>query len=191
MAADHVTDAAIRELIDRQAILDCIHRYTRGMDRHDKQMVLSAYHPDAIDDHGHFVGLAADFVDWACWYHDKHQSAHHHYVTNHTVELAGDTAHAETYWLFAGVNKGDQPLMLSGGRYIDRFERRDGRWAIAARICIIEWIGDMANAELPAQAQAAIAAVGVAAQNKSDTSYERPLRVKRKPMQFKKPAATV
>jgi SnoaL-like domain len=63
MAKAKTTDAAIRELLDRQAILDCIHRYTRGMDRHDKEMALSAYHPDAIDDHGLYCGVAKDFID--------------------------------------------------------------------------------------------------------------------------------
>jgi hypothetical protein len=31
-------------------------RYSRGIDRLDRDMLLSAYHPDAIDDHGMFVG---------------------------------------------------------------------------------------------------------------------------------------
>ena len=44
--------AQIKHLIDRQAILDCLTRYCRGMDRFDRALVLSAYHPDAIDDHG-------------------------------------------------------------------------------------------------------------------------------------------
>ncbi len=150
MAKRKISDAALRELLDRQEILDCIHRYTRGMDRHDKEMVLSAYHPDAIDDHGLYCGVAKDFVDWACWFHDQNQTLHHHYVTNHSVEIDGDTAHAETYWLFVGVNKdGTHPLTLSGGRYIDRFERRDGKWGIAARTCLIEWQGDLAKLDAP------------------------------------------
>jgi SnoaL-like domain len=183
MAKAKITDAAIRELLDRQAILDCIHRYTRGMDRHDKEMALSAYHPDAIDDHGLYCGVAKDFIDWACRFHDEHQTLHHHYVTNHSVELDGDTAHAETYWLFVGVNRGEQaPTMMSGGRYIDRFERRNGRWAIAARACIIEWQGELTPANAPAEFKAAAVAAGVPAWNKSDISYQRPFNVKREPM---------
>jgi hypothetical protein len=183
MAAEKVSEAALRELVDRQAILDCIHRYTRSMDRHDKEMTLSAYHPDAIDDHGLYCGVAKDFVDWACWFHDQHQTLHHHYVTNHSVELDGDTAHAETYWLFVGVNKGDdRPLLISGGRYVDRFERRNGKWGIAARSCIIEWQGDLTKADAPAEFKAAAVAAGIPAWNKSDISYERPFNVKRKPM---------
>jgi hypothetical protein len=183
MAREQISEAALRELLDRQAILDCIHRYTRGMDRHDKELALSAYHPDAIDDHGLYCGLAKDFIDWACWFHDRNQTLHHHYVTNHSVELDGDTAHAETYWLFVGVNKDPaHPLMMSGGRYIDRFEWRQGKWGIAARACIIEWQGDLTQVNAPPEFAAAAVAAGVPAWNKSDVSYQRPFNVKRPPM---------
>ncbi len=29
--------------------------------------------------------------------------------------------------------------MVLGLRYVDRFERRDGRWLIAARVCAFDW----------------------------------------------------
>ena len=41
--------AEVQALVDRSAITDRLHRYTRGMDRHDREMVRSAYHDDAID----------------------------------------------------------------------------------------------------------------------------------------------
>src|SRR5215813_10484109 len=78
---------SVRELLDRQAILDCIHRYCRGVDRFDRDMVLSVYHPDAIDHHGAFVGGPEAFVDWAFNYHTENQQAHHHMVMNHSCEL--------------------------------------------------------------------------------------------------------
>ncbi|WP_243856728.1 nuclear transport factor 2 family protein [Paraburkholderia sp. BL6665CI2N2] len=90
----------LEELLDRQAILDCIHRYCRGVDRMDRELTLSAYHPDAIDDHGTFVGNPEEFVSWAFDYHSEHQLSHHHMVFNHSVDLQGDVAHTETYWLF-------------------------------------------------------------------------------------------
>ena len=63
----------IRHLIDRQAILDCLTRYCRGVDRFDRELVLSAYHSDAIDDHGAFVGTREEFIDWAFALHEKGQ----------------------------------------------------------------------------------------------------------------------
>ena len=41
----------LQELCDRAEILDCMHRYARGMDRLDRTLLRSAYHDGAIDDH--------------------------------------------------------------------------------------------------------------------------------------------
>jgi hypothetical protein len=35
----------------RAEIRDCIERYARGMDRRDRQVLRSAYHDGAVDDH--------------------------------------------------------------------------------------------------------------------------------------------
>ena len=94
--------AKLDALLDRAEILDCIHRYTRGMDRLDRELVRSAYHDGAIDEHGGFVGPVGDFLDWAFAYHAR-QVRHQHYVTNSSVELDGDAAHAETYYAAFGT----------------------------------------------------------------------------------------
>jgi hypothetical protein len=62
-------EKGLQELLERQAILDCIHRHCRGVDRMDRQLTLSAYHPDAIDDRGAFIGNPDEFVYWAFGYH--------------------------------------------------------------------------------------------------------------------------
>ncbi len=171
--------ATVLELKSRQDIVDCIHRYCRGVDRFDRELVLSAYHPDAVDDHGLFVGLAADFVDWAFAYHREHQVSHHHSVFNHNCELAGDIAHTETYYLFEGVNKVG-PVTLGGGRYIDRFERRSGKWAIAARICINEWVAELGSDPVPIDFRTALSNC-TSSRDRSDVSYSRPLQITRYP----------
>ncbi len=43
-------------LLDRQDILDCLTRFSRGMDRFDRELLLSAFHPDAVIAAGDFVG---------------------------------------------------------------------------------------------------------------------------------------
>lgn len=165
----------VQALLDRQQIQDCIVRYCSGVDRFDRDMLLSVYHPDATDDHGAFSGSAVDFVDWALAYHAKYQHGHKHYVLNHRCDLEGDTAHTETYWLFAGVNKIGPGTSMHGGRYLDRFEKRDGKWAIAARKCLIEWGGALEQITIPAEALAAYAATGTVSRDKADASYARPL----------------
>lgn len=169
----------VQALVDRQAILDCINRYARGVDRRDRELLLSVYHEDAWDDHAVFCGPAANFADWAFDFHDKYQTAHHHYILNHSCELDGDVAHAETYYLFAGVNREGPEVILSGGRYIDRFEKRSGRWAIAARKCLIEWGGTLNDVRYEPDYLAALRSSGVSARGREDTSYERPLKVDR------------
>jgi hypothetical protein len=173
----------LQELLDRQDILDCIHRYCRAVDRFDRELMLDVYHPDAIDDHGMFVGGREKFIDWAFGYHSIYQNLTHHIVTNHVCELQGDVAHAETYWIFSGINKDPEtaqeiPSSIHFGRYIDRLEKRSGRWAIAARACIIEWHGGLVDLPVPAEALAAYAKTGVGKRDRSDLSYMRPLQVR-------------
>ncbi len=162
---------------DREEIWDCLTRYCRGMDRLDRELARSAYHDDAVDDHVGFIGPVDGFLDWAFEYHGT-QVRHQHYVTNHSVEVDGDVAHAETYYLFVGTLPDEAaPLTVTGGRYLDRFERRDGRWAIAARVCLPEW-----STELPSllgnAAMDFVGLSGTVARDRTDASYERPLTVR-------------
>lgn len=170
-------EVQIRALQDRQAIHDCIVRYCRGVDRMDRELLLSAYHPDAIDDHGLFVGGPEAFADYFLAFHGENQSATQHIITNHYCELDGDMAHCESYWLFAAMNRQGPPLSLGGGRYIDRMERREGRWAIAARKCLMDWQGKPGEYDLtPEQFQLTLGA-GASVRDRSDPSYERPLTI--------------
>lgn len=170
----------LQAMLDRSEILDCLHRYCRGMDRLDRDLARSAYHDDAIDDHVAYSGPVDGFLDWAFAYHDG-QRRHQHYVTNHHVELDGDVAHSETYYLFVGTMRDDEaPLTVTGGRYIDRFERREGRWAIAARQCLVEWMTEQPSLLGPA-ARAFGDAFATIARDRTDVSYDRPLSVHPRP----------
>jgi ketosteroid isomerase-like protein len=162
-------DAELRRLLDRQEILDCIHRYTRGVDRLDADLVLSAYHEDAVDSHGPFAGSPQEFVDWL-WPRQAPRRSSQHIVTNHTVELDGDVAHAETYWLVALRGGEPEQITFGGGRYIDRFDRRDGEWRIAVRNVVSEWTTELPSVGLLGEAY------GEGRRDRTDMSYERPLQ---------------
>lgn len=180
----------VTELLDRQAILDCLMTYSRGVDRLDRDLLLSAYHEDAIDDHGMFVGNREEFADWAIAMHSATHLSHQHCLFNHSCELDGTVAHAETYYMFAGMNRVGQPLSVSGGRYIDRFEKRDGRWAIASRVCLRDWapLAEQPDPEdpstmtairdtLPAAIRQFMGAGPQPTRDRDDPSYARPLQV--------------
>jgi hypothetical protein len=162
----------LQELIDRADIHDALLRYTRGVDRLDEELLRSAYHPDAIDDHGIFRGTVEEFIAWAF---AGHRAGHHgeqHYITNHTCEIDGDVAHTETYFMMVGRNRTGTPVTLHGGRYIDQFERREGNWRIAHRVSMVEWTGGVTEADLPPVDRKEN---GTVARDRSDTSYDRPL----------------
>ena len=51
------------QLAAREAIREVANRYAYGVDRLDADCMRSAYWPEAIDNHGVFVGNAWEFVD--------------------------------------------------------------------------------------------------------------------------------
>jgi hypothetical protein len=135
-------DAELRRIVcemrDRHEIYDCLVRYCRGIDRFDRDIVASAYHPGAVDDHGDFVGPAEKFIDHAFALHARLQRRTQHHLTNHICEIQGDTAHTETYYIFRSLNIEAPWHSIVSGRYIDRLERRSGKWGIVARICTVD-----------------------------------------------------
>lgn len=161
-------------LLDRQDILDCLTRFSRGMDRFDREVFLSAFHSDAIVAAGDFVGRPVDLYDWATAMHEQGQVATHHNLLNHTCEIDGDTAHAETYYLFAARNR-DDTNWIAGGRYLDRLQRRDGGWGIVVRTTVIEWSGMVPTMPLPFAEVPDIDGNGAPSRSEADPSYQRPL----------------
>lgn len=171
------TEEMVRELYDKKKIQEAILRYCRGVDRMDRELFLSAYHPDAIDDHGFVVTGPEEFWTWVNTWHMRHNSIHQHIVTNHTCELDGDTAHCETYWLFAALDPNGDNLSIGGGRYIDRMEKRDGEWRIAARKCVADWGGAPKDVMVSPEQRRMLAESGIVARDRTDASYERPLTI--------------
>ena len=161
-------------LLDRQDILDCLTCFSRGMDRFDRAAFLSAFHADATIAAGPFVGPPDRLYDWARGLHEDGQVATHHNLLNHSCDIDGDVAHAETYYLFVGRNR-DETNWIAGGRYIDRLERRGGAWKIALRTNAIEWSGLVPTLPIPFMDVADIHLNRAPARSGDDPSYQRPL----------------
>lgn len=164
----------LEALLDRQDILDCVTRFSRGMDRFDRELFLSAFHDDAVIAAGPFVGGPDALYDWAAALHNLGQSATHHNLLNHTLDIHGDVAHSELYYLFVGRNR-DETNWMAGGRYIDRLERREQAWKIALRTNVIEWSGLVPTLPLPFADVPDLHENGRPSRSKSDPSYQRPL----------------
>ena len=129
----------VRYLKDRLDILDCVNNQSRGHDRHDVELMTSVYHDDGIDEHGPTVKLGPDYGEWANEVHSATFEDHLHNITTHTCEIEGDAAHCESYVIGSMLARDGKTMLLMGGRYLDRLERRDGAWRIALRRCTIEW----------------------------------------------------
>ena len=168
----------VQALLDKQDILECLTRFSRGMDRFDRDVFLSAFHPDATIAAGPFVGSAAECYDWAMPMHEAGQVSTQHNLLNVTYDIDGDTAHTETYYLFVGRNR-DDSNWTAGGRYVDRLERREGRWGIVLRTNVVEWSGMLPTTELPFADLADLDLNGSAARSAADISYRRPLSNRR------------
>jgi len=170
----------LEQLLDRQAILDCLNRFSRGMDRFDRELFLSAFHTDSTIAAGPFVGGPVDLYTWAQSLHEQGQVATHHNLLNHSCDIDGNVAHAETYYLFVGRNRDDSNWM-AGGRYIDKLEKREGQWKIALRTNVIEWSGLVPTMPIPYSDLPDIHLNGEPTRNKADPSYQRPLINRREP----------
>jgi SnoaL-like domain len=166
--------ARVDRLLDRQDIIDCLTRFSRGMDRFDRDLFLSAFHSDAVIAAGDYVGGPVALYDWASAMHREGQTATHHNLLNNTCEIDGDTAHSETYYLFAARNR-DETNWIAGGRYFDRLQRRDGVWRIAVRTNVIEWSGMVPTIPLPFADVPDIHGNGAPSRDTADPSYQRPL----------------
>ncbi len=145
------TPYSTERLADRAQIQDIMYRWCRAIDRLDLEAIRGVFHPDAIDMHGMYNGPVDGLLKWI---EERHRTIPFsmHSISNMLIEFAGpDTALVETY-LFcaqrysaegqrslaqlaggATGQSGSQMDLLVYGRYVDRFERRNGEWRIAHR----------------------------------------------------------
>jgi hypothetical protein len=118
---------------------DCVYRYRRGVDRTDADLVRSAYHDGAVEDHGDFDGRIDDLVAWVLGVRAKH-AIMQHVVANQHIEILDDAGVCESYFTAYRTSLADPGVLRTiGGRYVDRLARRDGRWGILERVVIHDW----------------------------------------------------
>ena len=128
-------------LEDREAIRTLLVTIARGTDRYDSELLRGAIFADARLDMGGKAPMSgADFVA-AIKPPAEPRPGRMHMVTNHSIDVAGDVAHAESHILSCQdqLVGGERKTRIRAGRYLDRFERRDGRWGLAARTLVDEW----------------------------------------------------
>jgi SnoaL-like domain len=164
----------VQWLTDRQEILDCIARHARGCDRHDADVLASAYHADGVDEHGFAINPGPKYPEWANEQHTLGSAQNMHNITTHLCEIDGDVAHAETYSLGLFLDPGGKSARIIAGRYADRLERRDGEWRIALRRTTVDVLlsGDASALTMPFFTKLGYLK---GMRDKRDVSYQRPL----------------
>ena len=131
----------LQGLADKQEIAELSHNYMRGLDRLDRELMLSVFHPDSTTDYGFFKGSGPDFVDYAQNALKDHIS-NQHMIGQVLIDLEGDTAFGEVYYQAFHrflIDDVETDLFVAG-RYVDRYERRDGAWKFAFRSELVDWV---------------------------------------------------
>ena len=161
-------DADVRDLLSKQAIYENIMRYCRGVDRCDAELLASVFHEDAIVDSFPGTGGAA-IAQQIISAVTGNSVASTHFVGNLLIEVAGDQAVSEAYYLATNemIVSGQRYLRTRACRYIENHEKRDGQWAISKRITVDDW------SRMDATSQRAPGADNwkYGARNPSDPSY--------------------
>lgn len=136
-------------------------RYGRGVDRKDWPLMLSAFHEDAVDDHGSGVGSPAEFAERFAKGQGDVEQCQHVNGQVYLLEIDRDAREVlvETYCIgYQRLRPGATtvgPLFVAphisaelpagrllsvGNRYFDLMSERDGELRIARRTVIYEWM---------------------------------------------------
>ncbi|MEU3511993.1 nuclear transport factor 2 family protein [Streptomyces longwoodensis] len=136
----------VDELTARAEIHDVLLRYCRGLDRVDMDLVRGAFHEDAWVQFpaSLHVGPVDGFLEFLTGEMPRFVRTMH-LLGNSLIEFDGpDVAHVETY--LQADHQGSELHHWKGeyvklwARYLDRFERRDGKWLIARRRLLVDWM---------------------------------------------------
>ncbi len=163
--------ATVGLLKDRQDILDCIVRESRGRDRHDAELTASCYWPEGADEHGPVPFPATEYPEKANQGHAAAFGMNQHNLANHTCEIDGDTAWCETYVVGTFLSHDGLTCTIAAGRYMDQMERRNGEWRILWRRSTVETAtqGDASWLHEPA-----VKGFLKSVRSREDISYQRP-----------------
>jgi len=130
-------EGQVQVLLDKQAITEVVYRYGRSMDRLDRELGYSVFWPEATADYHKqmYQGTGHGFVDMVMEAH-PHFLSHSHQFSNILITVDGDNAMSETYGdvTLRRVDEDGRFIDIRNlGRYVDRWEKRNGEWRIIER----------------------------------------------------------
>lgn len=159
-------------LSHREEIVEMYWRYTRGLNRHDMDLLRSAFWPDGQVNYGPASWSSHDWILFWEGNYFKGRASQAHHLTNITMDIQDDVAHVESYLIALRRTPDQQSTIFGCGRYIDRVDRRDGNWRIAVREFIPHcW----AEAQSVLSSYFSQSSVDMGKYDRTDPSYRRPL----------------
>lgn len=155
---------------DKLECIELVTRVARAIDRCDAALLKTLFHPDATDDHGIFAGSAEEFIDWVMPVLAGMKRTQH-VIGQVLIEIDGNHAAGESYFIahHAMIGPDGDIFMVAAGRYLDRFERREGVWKIAHRQAVYDWSSETALTDKYDRADPGPMTFG--ARGKDDASY--------------------
>lgn len=134
-------DEMIDILLAEREIRRLGHICSHNVDRGNIEGLRELFHPDAIAEYGFNKTKTVDeFLE-----HFKVQRTHltgvQHHMTTHLIAVKGDYAEAENYAIaHCHIEEEDGfKTFVIGGRYLDKYERRNGTWKISHRLGLEDW----------------------------------------------------
>jgi hypothetical protein len=135
----------LETLLVKQTLHELIAGFSRAADRLDAPAMAALFHPDATIDSGVLRGhpeyFAAGFVRWV----QEHARVTFHAVSSELFQVDGTVASGESYLLAVSRLKGTRECfgfdreVLTAGRYLDRFEQREGQWKFSERRFVLDY----------------------------------------------------
>lgn len=128
----------LRVLVDRQAIVDLVHTYCRGVDSIDEAALGTCFSDDCVVDYGPGMGgprIGRDVIVAGLLAGLPNFAATHHQVSNIEIRFDGvDSARGITYVTAWHRYHDDRPDAILWGQYHDRFVRSSDGWRIGERV---------------------------------------------------------
>jgi hypothetical protein len=120
---------ALQGLLDRQALGELPVSYCRAIDRRDYVFLRSLYHDDAVEDRGGiFKGNPDEWIEFVKGSVSQFELTVHR-LFNVFFKIDGDYAESEIYVeAYHRTAAPDAQEVIAGGRFLDRYERRNGVW---------------------------------------------------------------
>ena len=129
---------SLERLADEAELRALSAKYTRGLDRHDRDLVRSVFSDDATTHYGAFRGGPDEMADMAMLALSKYVATQH-FLGQINLDIDGDVAEGEVYFQAFHQHATEGFDRFICGRYIDRYRRTPDGWRMTHRTEVVDW----------------------------------------------------